>query len=200
MNAHDDATLAFYAKEAGDYAKRARRQRHPKLQAFVDLLKPGAKVLELGCGDGQDSAFMLSCGLDVTPTDGCAELARLAEERLGIPVAVLRFDALEAEDAFDGVWANACLLHVPMSALPDVLARVHRALRPGGVFYASYKAGDGEGRDKFGRYFNFPPREALKRAYESAAGWRELNIAQSEGSGYDGVARTWLRVHARKAG
>ena len=200
MDAHEDATIAFYAKEAGDYAKRARRQHHPKLQAFVDLLKPGAKVLELGCGDGQDSAFMLSCGLDVTPTDGCVELARLAEGRLCIPVAVLRFDALEAEDAFDGVWANACLLHVPMSALPDVLARVHRALTPGGIFYASYKAGDGEGRDKFGRYFNFPPREALKRAYENAAGWRELNIAQSEGGGYDGVARMWLRVHARKAG
>ena len=199
MDAHDDATLAFYANEARGYAERARSQHHPKLQAFVDKLTPGARVLELGCGDGQDSAFMLARGLDVMPTDGCPELAKLAEERLGVSVPVLRFDELDARDVFDGVWANACLLHVPMPALSNVLTRVHRALKPGGIFFASYKAGEGEGRDKFGRYFNFPSMDQLLRAYEAAANWGELNILASEGSGYDGVARTWLRVHARKA-
>lgn len=198
MDAHDDATLAFYAKEAGDYAKRARRQHQPKLQDFVDLLTHGARVLELGCGDGQDSAFMLSRGLDVHPTDGCPELAALAEQRLGIPVSVLRFDELDTSDEFDGVWANACLLHIPMSALSDVLTCVHRALKPGGIFYASYKAGEGEGRDIFGRYFNFPSRDQLIRSYRTAADWHELDIAENIGSGYDGVTRTWLRVLARK--
>ena len=69
-----------------------------------------------------------------------------------------------ADAAFDGVWANACLLHVPRTALPGILAKVQRALRPGGVFYASYKAGEAEGRDRFGRFFNYPDAAWLKAA------------------------------------
>ncbi len=198
MSAYDDATLAFYAKEAADYAQRARQQSHPKLQSFLDLLKPGAKILELGCGGGQDAAVMLKQGFDVRPTDGCPKLAQQAAALLGIRVTVMRFDALEDSEAYNGVWANACLLHVPMHALPNVLRRVYRALKPDGIFDASYKAGDGEGRDSFGRYYNFPSRDALLSAYRQAASWSALDIAESQGGGYDGVARTWLRVHARK--
>lgn len=34
--------------------------------------------------------------------------------------------------AYDGVWAGACLLHVPRDELAGVLARIHRALKPEG--------------------------------------------------------------------
>jgi DNA polymerase family A/AAA domain len=45
---------------------------------------------------------------------------------------------------FDGIWACASLLHVPQVALPDVLGRFVRALRPNGTLYASFKYGTGE--------------------------------------------------------
>ena len=65
--------------------------------------------------------------------------------------------------AYDGVWASACLLHVPRDELAGVLARIHRALKPEGLFYASYKVGHGDGRDSFGRYYNYPPRSGWMR-------------------------------------
>src|SRR2546425_12955168 len=40
--------------------------------------------------------------------------------------------------------ASASLLHVPQVALPDVLRRFVRALRPNGTLYASFKYGTGE--------------------------------------------------------
>lgn len=92
----------------------------------------------------------------MTSLDGSAGLARIAQTRLGRPVRVQLFEDIEDEAAFDGVWANASLLHVPTPGLPQVLGRVRRALKPGGLFHASYKAGQGEGRDTLGRYFNFP--------------------------------------------
>ena len=151
-----DHTSAFYEENAETYAKRARSLPKQQLDAFLAGLAPGAAILELGCGGGQDSAYMLSQGFDVTPTDGSTELARQAEALIGRPVGVMLFQELDADSAFDGVWAHASLLHVPRPELPDVFTRIRRALRTGGIIHATFKAGDAEGHDGFGRYYNYP--------------------------------------------
>lgn len=197
--AHDPTTLAFYDREAQAYSARRQAKLNPRLEAFIAALPSGAAVLELGCGGGQDAAMMLAAGLAVTPTDGSPGLARQAEERLGVPVRLMRFDELDDREHYDGVWANACLLHVPTPALPDILGRIRRALRPGGRFAASYKAGSGDGRDDLGRFYNFPTRATLEAAYAAASGWASLDIEEGEGGGYEKVARTWLFCTAVKA-
>ncbi|MGE7473142.1 class I SAM-dependent methyltransferase [Bosea sp. NPDC003192] len=197
MNERDADTLGFYAAEAEVYAGRARRLGEARLQRFAGLLPTGSKVLELGCGGGQDSQALLALGLDVTPTDGSPELAAEAQKRLGRPVSVLLFEDLVAEAAFDGIWANACLLHVPRPALPGILAKVHRALRPGGAFYASFKAGEAEGRDRFGRYYNYPDADWLRSAYGEAR-WSSLDIQEDLGGGYDQEPTRWLHATAIK--
>lgn len=199
MDAHDEATLGFYNREAEVYAQRPVQEFSPRLEPFLATLKSNAKILELGCGGGRDSAEMLKRGFDVTPTDGSTELAAQASARLGIPVRVMKFAELDAREAYDAVWANACLLHVPFAALPDVLTRVHVALKPGGLFYASYKMGEGEGRDSLGRYYNFPSAQMLEDAYRAAAAWAHYDLEIGEGGGYDGVPRQWAHVTARKA-
>jgi SAM-dependent methyltransferase len=194
--AHDPATLAFYDREATTYAARNGGEPSAALTDFMAALAPGAAVLELGCGGGRDSVALIAAGFQVTPTDGSAGLAAVAEKLLGLPVRVMRFDDLEEVAAYDGVWANACLLHAPAEALPEILARVRRALKPGGRFFASYKSGQGGDRDSLGRYYNFPTAEGLRAAYDSAGPWAGLSFAQGEGGGYDGVMRTWLQVTA----
>jgi SAM-dependent methyltransferase len=134
--AYDPQTLRWYDAEAGAYAARPRGTAFRELGEFLHRLPVGGAVLELGCGGGQDAEEMVRRGYQVTPTDGSPGLAAQAEARLGRPVRVMRFDELEAEAAYDGVWANACLLHVPIEELPAILARIWRALRPGGVFQA----------------------------------------------------------------
>lgn len=197
MSGRDADTLGFYAAEAQIYAGRDRELGEARLRRFAELLPAGGKVLELGCGGGQDSAALLTLGLDVMPTDGSPELAAQAQERLGRPVSVLLFEDLVANAAFDGVWANACLLHVPRPALPGILARAHRALRPGGSFYASYKAGEAEGRDRFGRYYNYPDADWLRVAY-GAERWSSLDIEEDLGGGYDQEPTRWLHATAIK--
>lgn len=198
--AHDAQTLAFYDSEARKYAARGRGDAavNKRLERFLGKLPRGGRILELGCGGGQDAEAMIAAGFDVTPTDGSAELARVAAERLGRPVSVMRFEDLDEHDLYDGVWAHACLLHVPQARLADVLAKIHAALKPGGLFYASYKEGEGGERDALGRYYNFPTRDVLARTYRESALWHDLLLDVSPGGGYDGVARTFLHVTVRK--
>ncbi|MBA5802907.1 class I SAM-dependent methyltransferase [Rhizobium changzhiense] len=190
-------TSAFYEENAETYAKRARSLPKQQLDAFLAGLAPGAAILELGCGGGQDSACMLSQGFDVTPTDGSTELARQAEALIGRPVRVMLFQELNADSAFDGIWAHASLLHVPRLELPDVFARIRRALRPSGLLHASFKAGDAEGHDGFGRYYNYPSAELLSELL-TKGGWRNIAISESDGGGYDGKPTRWLTVSAQR--
>lgn len=199
MSSVDAETLSFYATEAEAYSLRSRTAKNERLDAFLTRLPAGAKILELGCGGGQDSHAMLARGFDVTPTDGSPEMARQAEQLLERPVAVLAFDQLDETAAYDAVWANACLLHVPRPELAAVLSRIHRALKPGGIFYASFKAGSAEGRDGFQRYYNYPSRHWLMAQYAPLE-WMRVDVEASMGRGYDGEETDWLHVTAISLG
>lgn len=195
---HDAATLRFYADEASAYAANGRGRASQHLDGFLARLPPGARVLELGCGDGRDSQAMLARGFDVDPTDGSPEMALEAGRRLSRPVRVLRFDELDAVEAYDAVWAHATLLHAPRSALPDALSRIFRALKPGGLHFANFKAGDAEGRDRFGRYYNYPSIAEIEAAYRGAADWALVAVEAYEGGDYGGGRRPWVAITARR--
>ncbi|MFD1941233.1 class I SAM-dependent DNA methyltransferase [Paradevosia shaoguanensis] len=194
----DDETLRFYAQQAQVYANRDRVAPSARLEAFLAGLPADGDVLELGTGGGQDALTMIERGFAVNPTDGSPELAKEAEKRLGRPVAIMLFEELEAVDAYDGVWASASLLHAPREALTGILARVHRALRPGGLFMASFKGGKAEGRDTFGRFYSYLDEATLRRHYEEAGNWMPLVIDVESGSGYDRQPTEWLWVTARR--
>jgi SAM-dependent methyltransferase len=196
--AADEPTLRFYNGNAQAYAGRE-KTRHTRLARFLELLPGGGKILELGCGAGDDSAVMLAGGFDVRPTDGSPEMADEASRRLGRPVETLLFHDLDEVEAYDGVWANACLLHVPRPELAQVLALVWRALNPGGHFYASFKAGEEEGRDTLNRYYNYPSPDWLRATYSSAGGWSSLSIETGEVRGFDNELAEMLFVVARKS-
>jgi SAM-dependent methyltransferase len=196
-HAFDDDTLRFYRGNAGAYAERKPPVRGT-LTGFLAELAPGAKILELGCGAGYQAEAMLAAGFDVDATDGSPEMAAEASRRLGRPVRTMLFHQLDAVGAYDGVWAYACLLHVPRDELAGVLARIWRALKPGGLFYASFKSGEGEGRDKLERYYNYPSEPWLRERYAEAGPWSSVAVETSEGKGFDQELARFLHVSARK--
>jgi len=195
----DEETLQFYRGNAEAYAKRTFTSRQARLMAFLAPLPPGASILELGCGAGGDTAEMLARGFDVRATDGSPEMAAVASKHLGRTVETLLFHDLDAVDAYDAVWANACLLHVPRAELADVIARIWSALKPAGYFFASYKIGDAEGRDALNRYYNYPSPDWLRTNYTSAGNWSSLEIETGEVIGFDNQWATMLFVVARKS-
>jgi SAM-dependent methyltransferase len=193
----DDETLQFYRSNAQSYADWAKAP-STRLKGFLALLPLGGSILELGCGAGNHSAVMLEAGFQVRATDGSPEMAEIAARRLGHPVEAMLFHELNVQDAYDGVWASACLLHVPRDELAGILTRIHRALKPSGVFYASFKIGEDDGRDNLGRYYNYPTPEWLRATYAAAGKWDSLTSDTSVIQSFDQTPANMLHLVVRK--
>src|SRR5262245_9911474 len=110
-------------------------------QAFRDRLAPGARLLEIGAGTGQDSAYFQDEGLSVVAVDLSPVMVEHCRAK-GIEAHVMDFLHLHTlAGPFDAVFAMNCLLHVPNSDLPTVLGAVRTVLRPGGLFYVGVYGG-----------------------------------------------------------
>nr|WP_298928694.1 class I SAM-dependent methyltransferase [uncultured Erythrobacter sp.] len=193
----DPATFEFYQSQAPHFSLNPALGPSRHLDAFLDRLSPGARILELGCGGGRDAAHMISRGFDVDATDGIPSMVAKANERHSLGARLMTFGELDAIDAFDAIWANACLLHCPRAELPDILDRIHRALRPDGLHLASFKLGEGEGRDLLGRLHNFPTQDWLRSAYKTAS-FELVEESVYAGKGSDGTQRDWMALTVRK--
>ena len=194
----DHDTLQFYRRNAEAYAGWAKAP-STRLKGFLALLPAGGSILELGCGAGNHSAEMLAAGFVLRATDGSPEMAEFAAQRLGRPVETMLFDQLDDLNAYDGVWASACLLHVPRDELAGIIGRIHRALKADGLFYASFKVGEGDGRDSLGRYYNYPSPEWLQATYAEAGTWAVVSSGTSEIKSFDDAPATMLHLVVRKA-
>lgn len=96
--------------------------------------RPGERILDLGCGDGQLSARIAAGGSRVRGLDASPAMALAARAR-GIEVDEAGAEALPYGDAsFDAVFSNAVLHWV--ADQDAMLAAVHRVLAPGGRFVA----------------------------------------------------------------
>ena len=122
------------------------------LERFIELLPEGSAVLDLGCGSGRDSIYLIENGFDVTALDGSKELCELAEIHIGQDVLNMNFSDIEFDHVFDGIWACASLLHVKEDELDQILDKVIHSLKTGGVLYMSFKHGDFSGQ-RNQRYF-----------------------------------------------
>lgn len=148
-----DETILYYDTNAESFANDTlAADISPIRDTFCSLLPPGAEILDLGCGAGRDSKAFLEKGFVPTPVDGSREMCRVASETTGLETRQLLFLDLDYENEFDGVWACSSLLHCPKDDLPKVFALIHRALKPNGVFYSSFKLGSFEG-NRNGRFF-----------------------------------------------
>lgn len=198
---YDPETFAYYAKNAKAYAGR-RQKPSDSLLTFLNTLPKGASILELGCGAGLEASFMKAQGFNITPTEGNPALAAEAEQNFNAPVQIMRFDELEAEQLYHAVWANMCLLHAPWSSLTAILQRIHRALAPGGVLWASFKTGQGEKRDSLGRYYNLPTATLLADKFNTSADWakcKQMDGVGGVGADQQPYQTLWCIAHKKGA-
>ena len=149
-------TLNYYAENAADFAENTVNVDFSVTQErFLTRLRPGASILDFGCGSGRDTKVFLDWGYRVTAIDGSPELCRIASAYTGIPVRQMLFDDLNDVETYDGIWACASILHVPSAELPDIFRRMISALKPRGIIYTSFKYGTFEGERNGRRFTDF---------------------------------------------
>jgi SAM-dependent methyltransferase len=112
-------------------------------------VRPGGRVLDVGCGPGWTVEILAGLGYDVDGLEPAADMIAIAEQRLDgffrnhriEPRPAVRFhraslEELDLEDgAFDGILCRASLHHVIDEEAG--LAQCHRLLKPGGVLAIS---------------------------------------------------------------
>ena len=137
-----DAISRAYRSDEG--TANAGTDEHPEqYERWVDdlaqLLAPGARVLDLGCGAGVPATKLLSekdfdvLGLDISAVQ--IERARQLVPRATFEQAdMVTWE--HASASFDAVVSFYALIHVPLQDQRKLFPKIHRWLRPGGYLLA----------------------------------------------------------------
>ena len=97
--------------------------------------QPGARILDLGCGDGKLTLEIQQYGCHVLGIDSSEEMVN-ATRKLGIEGRVISGDSLNFDREFDAVFSNAALHW--MLEKDQVVQGVYRALKPDGHFVGEF--------------------------------------------------------------
>lgn len=194
----DQETVAVYDAKVAEYADAvSSAEPDQDLRAFMDALPTVAKVLDLGCGTGNSSAMMREAGFNPDPVDASAGMVAHAREIYGLDARQMTFDELDAEAAYDGVWANFSLLHAPRADLPRHVGAIATALKPGGHFHIGMKTGEDEKRDGIGRKYTYVTVPELRDLF-ARAGFEVIRERLGADKGLDGVVADWAVMLGRK--
>jgi SAM-dependent methyltransferase len=172
---------------------------------FIAVLPQGGLVLDVGCGGGFKSRYLVRNGLAVVGIDFSEELVKIASGE--VPEAEFRVmdmrDIGTLSERFDGVFAQASLLHMPRSQAPGIVRSFADVLKPGGCLYIAVKEAYPDGpleevktENDYGypykRFFSYYTPDDL-REYMHEAGFGGV-AERREKSG----STTWLQIIGRK--
>ncbi|SFI43794.1 bifunctional 2-polyprenyl-6-hydroxyphenol methylase/3-demethylubiquinol 3-O-methyltransferase UbiG [Enterobacter sp. NFIX59] len=153
-------TIHYYQNHAQDFFDgTVNVDMTPLYEAFTQHLPNGGRVLDAGCGSGRDAKAFHEMGYQVDAFDASSAMVELARQHTGLPVQLMTFSEIDGKAQYDGIWCCASLLHVPSSELPVVMRKLADALKPDGVWYVSFKYGNGERVQGERRFTDLDERE-----------------------------------------
>ncbi len=131
-----DTQYNNFAQEFSDVHDSGENSNNYNRQLFyshIDFIKPGLKLLDLGCGDGLDLVYYQSLGAEIYGIDASEQMATLAKNKLpSADIKVGNFNELPYEDNdFDIVMSKYALM--TSRDMQPVFKEIHRVLRPGGI-------------------------------------------------------------------
>jgi len=110
---------------------RGRAQREQVWQEIDGLFKTGDRVLDLGCGTGDDAVHLMSLGVGVLGIDSAPGMVEIARTR-GVDAKTMAIEELAAlEDIFDGAISNFGALNC-VADLDKLSEDLARQIRPQG--------------------------------------------------------------------
>jgi 2-polyprenyl-3-methyl-5-hydroxy-6-metoxy-1,4-benzoquinol methylase len=118
----------------GTPAGKVRVERRARLLAETASLKPGMKIMEVGCGTGLFTELFVKYGAHLIAIDISHDLLKFAKER-NLPsdlveFRMMRFEDGDAERQFDAIIGSSVLHHLDMLT---ALKRMYDLLIPGGI-------------------------------------------------------------------
>lgn len=105
------------------------------LNDILEHLTAGAKVLDLGCGDGKPILeYFIKHGINVLGVDASTQMIELAKANFPTTGFLLKdMRELDLEEKFDAIIAWHSFFHLPAGDQPDMFAIFKRHLKPDGI-------------------------------------------------------------------
>src|SRR5688572_9188544 len=137
-----DAVAERFDERYGSWLSVAAQRRAVRAE-LLRAFPPGARILEIGAGTGEDALWLVRQGREVLVTDAAPSMVRVAAAKLGayaalapIVVAAESLEALADEwvpaaATFDGAFSNFAALNC-VEDLAPVGRGLARLVRPGG--------------------------------------------------------------------
>ena len=168
----------FYGSDAGPVARRAVRYHQPLRRS-----RSTPTALDLGCGEGQDLAYLAECGYDATGVDfieNALQKSRNLLELRGLTAQTMQSNLRDwkAEQQYDLVLACNSLQFLGNNA-PVILERVRDATERNGILGLSLFACENGEEVRGGVYFS--SLETLLSRFEhlgAGRSWQMLETAR----------------------
>ncbi len=179
----DRQTVEFYNAHSAETAQRYAEAPSRIARFFPIAFPPGTRILDLGCGSGQDLNELLQAGYEAVGIDASERMIQEAVSRFPRLAGKINLDHLPElrtvpDSSFDGVACSAVLMHVPEEFLFDTVFNLRRIIRKGGHLLISTPlvgpATDPTHRDAAGRLFNEVTPENFQFLFEKV-GFRQIN-------------------------
>lgn len=131
-------TQPFWEKTYADLNTTTFGEPSQEIKAVAANLPKGAKVLDLGCGEGRNALFLAECGFDVTAVDisilGIRKLNALANERnLKIHTQVVDMKNYEFTQSYDLIISHGCLHLISREQWQPLVQKIKKHTKPGGM-------------------------------------------------------------------
>lgn len=140
-----EETIAYYDHNAEIFVNSTINADVSELyKPFEELLFPGARILDLGCGSGRDSRYFAEHGYNVVAVDPSSAMCEHTRILVDVPVFQMKAEDMNFYNEFDAVWACSSLLHVPKNQQKNVMLLIAKSLKKDGICYCSWKFGDEE--------------------------------------------------------
>lgn len=136
------------------------------LNPLTDLLQPGARVLDLGCGSGRDLRWFSERGFHATGFERSPGLAGMARRHSHCSVIEGDFRSYDFSSLqFDAVVLVGALVHVSKPEFPVILRSICQSLVLSGCVLLTLKEGNGSKVFDDGRVFTLWSREELESIF-----------------------------------
>jgi len=108
---------------------------------FISLLRPDSLVLDVGCGAGIKSKYLINKGLKVVGIDFSEKMIEIAEQEVPLgDFLILDLDEADKLDSsFDGIFMHAVLLHISKREAEEKIEKIAKKLKTGGYLYIGVK-------------------------------------------------------------
>lgn len=170
---------------------------------FTELFNKGNLILDVGCGSGVKAKYLTDRGLKVVGIDISDKLLKIAKKE--VPQAKFYIidmaDVDRLKESFDGIFAQASLLHIAKKDIRKILEKLISKLKPDGYFYATVKENKEIKEEivkekdygyEYERFFSYYTKEELENYFKDLNMKIVFSIVTNSGK------TNWIQIIAQK--